>query len=292
MRQMINISVSRMFWFGVLISRAVSCCTMGWWFGTLRWTWHFIHHPTKWFLILWNCGILTFASCTSNKWRRMFGFRKYIRFSPKLILSPQGRQQSLSLEINPVCNAEPCFPHDNIVGSHLCGECMKSNELNIGHKLLSILWLISQVCSLTKECLVYPCVPNTSILRQYVSILVIILPLVQVLPVSTDDHPSEQLKLFALALCFCSPYTSLKSLLGWPSFQTGGTWISWRVVKSMLTNCLEMLVFGTNWWTWQFWSVNKLARSVTKWTRTCDRCLARLVTYIHHTSDNWQYCHG
>ena len=56
----------------------------------------------------------------------------------KLILSPQGRQQNLSLGTNPIDDAEPCYPHDNIVGSHLCDECMKSTELNVGHKLLSI----------------------------------------------------------------------------------------------------------------------------------------------------------
>ena len=41
--------------------------------------------------------------------------------SPKLIWSPQGRQQSLSLGINPIDNAD-----DNIIGSHLCDECTKS----------------------------------------------------------------------------------------------------------------------------------------------------------------------
>ena len=39
------------------------------------------------------------------------------------------------------------------------------------------------------------------------------------------------------------------------------------------------------------WSVNKLARSVTKWTRAFDRRLARLISYIRHTSDCRQYCH-
>ena len=51
------------------------------------------------------------------------------------------------------------------VGGHLCGECMKSKELNVGQKLLSMWWLIEQVCSLTKECQVYQFVPNTSIFR-------------------------------------------------------------------------------------------------------------------------------
>ena len=39
------------------------------------------------------------------------------------------------------------------------------------------------------------------------------------------------------------------------------------------------------------WLVNKLARSVTKWTQACDRRLARLISYILFTSDHRQYCH-
>ena len=39
------------------------------------------------------------------------------------------------------------------------------------------------------------------------------------------------------------------------------------------------------------WSVNKLARAVTQWTRACNRRSARLVSYIHNTSDFRQYCH-
>ena len=33
------------------------------------------------------------------------------------------------------------------------------------------------------------------------------------------------------------------------------------------------------------WSVNKLARAVTKWTKACDKRLARLISYIHHTTE-------
>ena len=33
------------------------------------------------------------------------------------------------------------------------------------------------------------------------------------------------------------------------------------------------------------WSVNKLARSITKWTKACDKRLNRLISYIHHTCD-------
>ena len=39
------------------------------------------------------------------------------------------------------------------------------------------------------------------------------------------------------------------------------------------------------------WSVNKLARPVTKWTQSCDGRLARLISYIHHTNDFRQCCH-
>ena len=39
------------------------------------------------------------------------------------------------------------------------------------------------------------------------------------------------------------------------------------------------------------WSVNKLARSITKWTKACDKRLNRLISFIHHTSEYKQYCH-
>ena len=39
------------------------------------------------------------------------------------------------------------------------------------------------------------------------------------------------------------------------------------------------------------WSVNKLARSITKWTKACDKRLCRLISYIHHTCKCKQYCH-
>ena len=39
------------------------------------------------------------------------------------------------------------------------------------------------------------------------------------------------------------------------------------------------------------WSGNKLARAVTKWTKACDKRLARLISYIHHRSEYRQYCH-
>ena len=39
------------------------------------------------------------------------------------------------------------------------------------------------------------------------------------------------------------------------------------------------------------WSVNKLARSITKWTKACDKRLSRLISYIHHTCEYKKYCH-
>ena len=39
------------------------------------------------------------------------------------------------------------------------------------------------------------------------------------------------------------------------------------------------------------WSVSKLARAVTKWTQSCDKRLACLISYIHHTSEYRQYCY-
>ena len=128
-----------------------------------------------------------------------------------------------------------------------------------------------------------------------------------------------------------------------PPIQGRRNGICRRIVKSMLSNCPDMLVLGTNWKTknltndwigWYLtsithvntnnfvmwvilqnnadwdcfrivrkclylgrigrpdisWSVNKLARAVTTWTKVCDRRLARLISYIHHTNGHRQYC--
>ena len=39
------------------------------------------------------------------------------------------------------------------------------------------------------------------------------------------------------------------------------------------------------------WSVKKLARSITKWTKACDKHLNRLISYLHHTCEYRQHCH-
>ena len=39
------------------------------------------------------------------------------------------------------------------------------------------------------------------------------------------------------------------------------------------------------------WSVNKVARWITKWTKAIDKRLSRLTSYIHYTIEYKQYCH-
>ena len=39
------------------------------------------------------------------------------------------------------------------------------------------------------------------------------------------------------------------------------------------------------------WSVNKLARPITKWTKACDKRLNRLISHIHHTCECEQCCY-
>ena len=39
------------------------------------------------------------------------------------------------------------------------------------------------------------------------------------------------------------------------------------------------------------WSLNKLARAVTTWTKACDKRVTRLISYTHHTSEFKHYCH-
>ena len=38
------------------------------------------------------------------------------------------------------------------------------------------------------------------------------------------------------------------------------------------------------------WSVNKVARSITKLTKACDKRLNRFISYIHLTCEYKQYC--
>ena len=67
--------------------------------------------------------------------------------------------------------------------------------------------------------------------------------------------------------------------------------ICWRLSKvrsQIVLKCLYLARIGRP---DILWSVNKLARAITKWTRACDKRLARLISYIHHACDAKQYCH-
>ena len=84
---------------------------------------------------------------------------------------------------------------------------------------------------------------------------------------------------------------SFKPLLGWSWIQAGRTRISWRlseVCSQIVKKWLYLARIGRP---DILWSVSKLARSVTKWAQACDRRLARLISYIHHTNDCRQCCH-
>ena len=61
-----------------------------------------------------------------------------------------------------------------------------------------------------------------------------------------------------------------------------------EICSQIVLNCLYLARVGRP---DILWSVNKLARSVTKWTQACDRRLARLISYFHHTNDFRQCCH-
>ena len=61
-----------------------------------------------------------------------------------------------------------------------------------------------------------------------------------------------------------------------------------KVCSQIVLNCLFLARIGRP---DILWSVNNLARSVTKWTQACDRRLARLISYIHYRSDYRQYRH-
>ena len=59
----------------------------------------------------------------------------------------------------------------------------------------------------------------------------------------------------------------------------------------MLSNCLKCLYLARIGRPDILWSVNKIVRTITKWTQACDKRLSRLISYIHHTCEYKQYCH-
>ena len=65
-----------------------------------------------------------------------------------------------------------------------------------------------------------------------------------------------------------------------PSFLRRRKEVSRRTNHSPIRNCSEMSVFDTHCGPDILWSVNKLARAITKWTRSWDKRLVRLISYI------------
>ena len=61
-----------------------------------------------------------------------------------------------------------------------------------------------------------------------------------------------------------------------------------QVCSQIVLKCLYLARIGRH---DILWSVNKLARSITKLTKACDKHLNRLISYIHHTFEYRQYCH-
>ena len=63
-------------------------------------------------------------------------------------------------------------------------------------------------------------------------------------------------------------------------------WICWRIASlfcsQIVLTCLHSARIGR---TDILWSVNNLARAVTKLTKACDKRLARFISYIHHTCE-------
>ena len=61
-----------------------------------------------------------------------------------------------------------------------------------------------------------------------------------------------------------------------------------KVSSQIVLKCLYLARIGRPDF---LWSVKKLARSITKWTKFCDKRLSRLNAYILHTFVYKQYCH-
>ena len=61
-----------------------------------------------------------------------------------------------------------------------------------------------------------------------------------------------------------------------------------KVCSQIVLKCLNLARVGRP---DILWSMNKLARSITKWTEACDKRSCRLISYNHHTYEYKQYCH-
>ena len=73
--------------------------------------------------------------------------------------------------------------------------------------------------------------------------------------------------------------------------------LTWMVMQRNVRKVIELFAHKLFWnvCIWLvlgdlifLWSVNKFARAVKKWTKSCDERLMRLISYIHHTSEHRQ----
>ena len=60
-----------------------------------------------------------------------------------------------------------------------------------------------------------------------------------------------------------------------------------KVCSQIVQNCFYLARIGRP---DLLWSVNELAYAITNWTRVCDKCSARLISYIYHTIEYRQHC--
>ena len=60
-----------------------------------------------------------------------------------------------------------------------------------------------------------------------------------------------------------------------------------KVCSQIVLKCLNLARIGRP---DILWSVDKLTRSITIWTKDCDKRLSRLIAYIHHTCEYNLYC--
>ena len=84
---------------------------------------------------------------------------------------------------------------------------------------------------------------------------------------------------------------SIFSLHRWPSFQRRRMKSVGKlshVCSQIVLKCLYLARIGRP---DTLWSVNKLARSITKSTKACDKRLNRLISYIHQTCEYKQCCY-
>ena len=123
--------------------------------------------------------------------------------------------KNLSLEIVPVCIVLQYYPHGNTVCTHMCDECMRSNDIIVCHRLWSILWSIVQVWSPTIEYQVFQYVPSFSISEQFESILFTILPRIAILLLWNDGHQCMELILCRVVESFCSPTYNIFPQISW-----------------------------------------------------------------------------